>query len=93
MPIDHDADRKTRPREAIAAHLESHPRAGATPEGIIASWLPARGYEDAILHIGEVLDAMVKSGELVARPLPDGVTLYVSAGTTSPANSGEVKAN
>jgi len=36
---------------------------------------------------------MVKSGELVARPLPDGVTLYVSAGTTSPANSGEVKAN
>jgi hypothetical protein len=74
---DLNAERKAHLREAIAQHLQGHPLAGDTPEGIIASWLPVRGYEDASIHISAVLDAMVASGELAPRALPDGRTLYV----------------
>jgi hypothetical protein len=74
---DHEAERIGNLRAAITAYLQRCPHAGDTPEGIVASWLPQRGYEDALQWIGEVIDIMVSAGELKPRPLPDGRVLYV----------------
>ena len=77
MCDNHDAERKAQLRTAIRLHLERYPLAGDTPEGIVACWLPARGYEDAPQFIGDVVGAMVADNELVAHHLPDGRVLYV----------------
>jgi len=74
---DHEAERTARVRAAICAHLQRYPLAGDTPGGIVASWLPARGYEDAPHLIEAVLRIMVAAGELVPRQLPGGRVLYV----------------
>jgi hypothetical protein len=74
---DLDAERKARLRAAIIWHLLQYPYAGDTPEGMVACWLPQRGYEDAPHFIASVVETMVVAGELVPRPLPDGSILYV----------------
>jgi hypothetical protein len=77
VATDRDAQRKVRLREAIAAYLLRHPLAGDTREGILACWLPDRGYEDAGAHLDDVLEAMLDANELVARELPARQVLYV----------------
>jgi len=73
----HDATRKTRLSEAIIRHLRKHPFAADTADGILACWLPRRGFEDAPDYIATVLDEMVAKRWLQARQLPDGRVLYV----------------
>lgn len=63
---------------AIQRHLRRHPHAADTAKGIVASWLPATGYEDAGKHIGAVLEALVEEGWLRPHALPDGNVLYVA---------------
>ena len=72
-----DASRAERLRDAIRQHLARYPLAGDTPGGIVANWLPRRGFEDAPRLIDVVVAAMVQAGELVPRPLPGGRQLYV----------------
>jgi hypothetical protein len=64
-------------RSAVRRHLARFPFAGDTREGIVASWLPVSGYDDARAFIDEVLAEMVRHGELEQQPLPDGAMLYV----------------
>jgi hypothetical protein len=74
---DEDAERVSQLRHAIAHHLKRYPNAGDTPDGIIACWVPRRGFEDAPHYINDVIEEMVAAGELVPRNLPDGRVLYV----------------
>lgn len=69
-------DRRTVLRGAIVRHLRECPKAGDTPEGIVACWLSPQEYQDAHLLIDEVVEAMVAAGELTPAPLPDGGVLY-----------------
>jgi hypothetical protein len=63
---------------AIERHLAAHPHAADTAAGIVASWLPAHGFEDAAEHIDAALDALVAEGVLHRHCLPDGNFLYVA---------------
>lgn len=75
---------------AIQRHLAHHPCAADTAQGILASWLPPRGLEDAPDHIGAALEALVADGWLHAHRLPDGNVLYAAnleRCSTSPRNS------
>jgi len=74
---DHDARRKAHLRNTLIQHLQRCPFAGDTPDGMLACWLPPRGFEDAPHLIGAVVEAMVAAGELATRHLPDGRILYV----------------
>jgi hypothetical protein len=74
---DHDAERKSRVRNAIVQHLLRFPLAGDTPSGIATCWLPSPGYEGAAQIIEEVVETMVAAGELMPRNLPDGSVLFV----------------
>lgn len=72
-----DATRNTRLSEAILSHIRKHPRAADTADGILACWLPRRGFENAPDYIAAVLDDMVAKHWLQTRQLPDGKMLYV----------------
>jgi len=74
---DPDSERKARLGAALLRHLQRCPLAGDTSEGMVACWIPRRGYEDATRFISQVIDEMVAAGELVAMQLPDGRALYV----------------
>lgn len=63
---------------AIQRHLAEHPHAADTAEGILASWLPARGFEDAPEHLAAALELLLADGWLRAYRLPDGNVLYVA---------------
>jgi hypothetical protein len=54
-----------------------YPLAGDTPEGIVACWLPRKGFEDAPDHLAAVLEEMVAKRWLRARELADGKLLYL----------------
>ena len=54
-----------------------HPLAADTAEGILSSWLPQSGFEDAPDYIAEVLEDLVARRLLRALTLPDGKTLYI----------------
>jgi hypothetical protein len=69
---------KERLRSAIERHLAEHPLAADTASGILASWLPARGFEDAREHIDVALQQLVAEGWLRAHILPDGELLFVA---------------
>lgn len=72
------ASHTTRLYAAIRRHLALHPHAADTAEGIVSSWLPARGFEDAAEHIEAALDALVTERRLRRVRLPDGNVLYVA---------------
>jgi hypothetical protein len=72
-----DASRAERLRDAIRQHLARCPLAGDTKRGIVANWVPRRGFEDAPQLIDVVVATMVEAGELEARHLPGGRQLYV----------------
>ena len=72
-----DATRNTRLSEAVLRHIRKHPLAADTVDGILACWLPRRGFEDAPDYIATVLEDMVAKRWLQARELPDGRILYV----------------
>jgi len=72
---DHAA-REARLREELLRYLRVHSRAGDTSEGILASWLPKHGFEDAPEHIEVVLKQLVSSGYLRPHVLADGKTFY-----------------
>jgi hypothetical protein len=74
---DHDAERRAHMRAAILRHLQHHHLAGDTADGIVASWLPPQGYEDAARHVDAVVEAMVAAGELLPQGLPGGKVLYL----------------
>jgi hypothetical protein len=65
--------------KAIERHLAAHPHAADTAVGIVASWLPAHGFEDAVEHIESVLDALVAARVLRRHRLPDGNFLYTAS--------------
>jgi hypothetical protein len=69
---------------AIQRHLSSHPLAADTAAGILASWLPAQGFEDAAAHIEDALRTLVAAGRLRARLLPDGNVLYAANAENRP---------
>jgi hypothetical protein len=71
-----NAARRARLCEAILRHMQKHPLAADTAEGILACWIPKTTFEDAPDHIGAVLDHMVARQWLRARQLPDGRVLY-----------------
>jgi hypothetical protein len=71
-----DAARRQELRDAICAHLRVFPLAADTAEGVVASWLPEVGFEDAPDLIDQVLREMVELRLLAACTLPDGKTLY-----------------
>jgi len=73
---DPDVEPKARLRGALVGHLRRYPLAGDTPDGMIACWIPTRGYEDAAQFIDDVVGTMVMAGELVTNRLPDGRLLY-----------------
>jgi len=72
-----DAEIKRRIWKAILDHLSDCPFAADTPSGILASWLPERGFEQASQHIAAVLKMMVEQNLLCTRSLPDGKSLYL----------------
>jgi len=72
-----DDERKARLRAAIVRHLREHPLAGDTEHGILACWISADERSDTAQFIGDVIDAMLRSRELDAVPLPGGAVLYV----------------
>lgn len=72
------ARQKEKLRAAIERHLAEHPLAADTAAGIVASWLPARGYEDAVRHIDATLERLVADGWLRPHTLPDGELLFVA---------------
>lgn len=63
---------------AIQRHLATHPLAADTAAGIVASWLPARGFEQAAAHIEAALDDLVEARALRRYRLPDGNFLYAA---------------
>jgi hypothetical protein len=63
---------------AIQRHLATHPLAADTAAGIVASWLPARGFEQAAEHIEAALDELVEARLLRRHRLPDGNVLYAA---------------
>jgi len=56
--------------------------AADTADGILACWLPSRGFEDAPDRIEAVLAQMVAQRLLTVRHLPDGVMLYSRGAVT-----------
>lgn len=64
--------------KAIQRHLASYPFAADTAQGIVASWLPPGGIEDAAEHIAEALEDLVAEQWLRPYLLPDGNVLYVA---------------
>ena len=71
------AERRARIRETVLRHVTEHPHAADTAAGILASWLPGAGFEDAPDHIEAVLAELCAERWLLARRLPDGNILYV----------------
>jgi hypothetical protein len=63
---------------AIKRHLASHPFAADTAEGIVASWLPPQGFEQAAEHIAAALEELVAEQWLGPNVLPDGNILYTA---------------
>lgn len=55
-----------------------YPFAADTAKGIVAAWLPERGFEDASEHISEALAELVAEEWLRPYPLPDGNVLYAA---------------
>ena len=84
MAPDHEAERRKQLRTKIIGYLRRYPLAGDTLQGIVASWLPARGWEDAPDLIADVVATMVAARELEARRLPDGHVLYVRGPALEP---------
>jgi hypothetical protein len=80
---DDDAAERARLNEAIMRYVQAHPLAGDTAEGILANWVPARGYERAPDHIEAVLAQLVAARRLRATRLPDGKILYVRSADPS----------
>lgn len=63
---------------AIRRYLAAHPFAADTARGIVASWLPAQGFEDAAEHIAAALEQLVEEEWLRRHTLPDGNVLYAA---------------
>jgi hypothetical protein len=63
---------------AIKRYLASHRFAGDTAEGIVASWLPAQGFEQAAEHIAAALEELVAEQWLQPHVLPDGNIFYAA---------------
>ena len=75
VSADPDVEARARIRAAIVLHLQQYPLAGDTTEGMIACWMPAE-IASARHVVEEVVEAMVRAGELLAQPLPDYRVLY-----------------
>lgn len=63
---------------AIKRYLAGHPFAADTAQGIVASWLPSQGFEDASEHIGGALEELVGEQWLRRHTLPDGNVLFAA---------------
>jgi len=67
---------KLRIRDAIVRHVRQYPDVADTARGIVAWWLPQRGYENAPDNIACVLEEMVAANLLQVMKMPDGQMLY-----------------
>jgi hypothetical protein len=78
-------------RQAILDHVRRNPEVSDTAAGIVQWWLPARGFEQAVDVIDEVLDELVDAGALRRRRFADGVVVYsaVPANGRRPATTQE----
>lgn len=63
---------------AIKLYLADHPFAADTAQGIVASWLPPQGFEDAAEHIAGALEDLVGEQWLHRHVLPDGNVLFAA---------------
>jgi hypothetical protein len=63
-------------RDAIVAHIQQHPDASDTAEGISGWWLGPSGCGESLTVVEEALDELVRSGVMRRRQLPDGGVVY-----------------
>jgi hypothetical protein len=67
---------KARLKEAIVRYVCKYPSARDTERGILVSWLPSEGFEQAPHLIAEVLDEMVQEQSLEIDRPTGGDPLY-----------------
>lgn len=65
-------------RAAITRHLELHPDASDTPEGISGFWLSTQQVKASVSLVEAVLEEMVLDGILRMRGLPDGGVIFAA---------------
>ena len=65
----------------IRRYLQAHPQAVDTERGIHEWWLREAGRTYALADVHAAIEELVASGELAERRLPDGRSIYASAGT------------
>jgi len=64
----------------ITRYLVAHPDAADTFDGIARWWITRIRLEEAMQQVRQALDGLVKEGRVVVEKLPDGSSLYRSAG-------------
>lgn len=73
-----DDDLRRSVRAAIIRHLELHPEASDTPEGISDFWLSTQQVDASVSLVEAVLEEMVLDGILRNRRLPDGGVIFAA---------------
>jgi hypothetical protein len=73
--------------EIIRRYLQAHPQAVDTERGIREWWLRKARRIYAEGDVRAAVEDLVATGELVERRLPDGQSIYASAGTPPSHNS------
>ncbi|RNF86186.1 hypothetical protein [Montanilutibacter psychrotolerans] len=68
--------RKAAVREAVQRYLLRHPQASDTSAGIGAWWLVEAGVEAAPALVEQVLEAMVREGQIGRIRLADDTVIY-----------------
>jgi glutamine synthetase type III len=73
--------------EIIRRYLQAHPKAVDTERGIREWWVRKARRTYAVSDVRAAIEALVATGELAERRLPDGQFIYASAGTPPSHNS------
>jgi Fe2+ or Zn2+ uptake regulation protein len=60
----------------ILDHLQKHPEASDTLEGIAAWWLEQQQIEQLVEEVADALELLVKKGAVRAHKKNDGITNY-----------------
>ena len=68
--------RKKRISRLILNHLRKNPNAGDTLNGITKIWLELEEIDQAVEEVAEVLESLVKKGDVVALRTNGGTLLY-----------------
>jgi len=73
--------------EIIRRYLQAHPQAEDTERGICEWWLRNARRSYPVADVRAAIQALVASGELARRLLPDGQCIYASSHTPRSRNS------